>query len=403
MSLSRLAAAIHPSVTLQLNSTAARLKAAGEPIVHLGGGEPTSKAPPAALEAAQKLLATGEIRYGPEDGILPLKQAICEYTKTWYHRDITPDNVCVSAGSKQAVMVCMQSILDPGDELIILAPYWASYSEMVRVCGAEPIILAPDTNLQPSLDRVKAAVNGRTRGVLLNSPNNPSGVVYTREFVAELVRFCESRGLFLMVDDIYQRLLFDGRKPLSVFEFSTAKQDDTKIIVFNGVSKAYAMTGFRIGWGIANPTLRKAMGAIQGQQTSGPSALGQAAAIGALRGPQESVQALCDELQTHRESLVAGLRAIPNVIVTPPDGAFYCFPDFSAHQRDSVKLAQFLLEKVKVVTVPGSAFGLEGHLRISTCGSMKDVIEGAARIRWALDKAGSREYVSGSVKFTRDW
>ena len=401
MLLSRIATAVQPSVTLQLNTIAARLKAAGEPVIHLGGGEPTSKASPAGLKSAQDLLNTGEIRYGPEDGIPALKQAVCEYTKTWYGRDVTTDNVCISAGTKQAVMVCMQSILDPGDELIILAPYWASYSEMVQICGATPVIVTPRAALQPHYDDIVGSLTAKTRGILLNSPNNPSGVVYPREQVARLVKLCEDRGIFLMVDDIYQRLLFDDRKPLSVYEFSSAPINDSRIVVFNGVSKAYAMTGFRIGWGIANPTLRKAMAALQGQQTSGPSAVGQAAAIGALRGPQDSVQELCRALQANRDLLVERLERIPGVQVTRPDGAFYCFPDFSAIERDSMRLAQFLLETVRVVTVPGIAFGLEGHLRLSTCGSTRDVIDGCERIAWALNDAAGRETTIGGVRFVR--
>lgn len=401
MKLSRLASSIQGSVTLSINALANRLRAEGEPVIHLGGGEPESKTPPAAIEAGEKMLRTGEIRYGPEDGVGPLKAAVCEYTRQWYGVAPTPENVCVSAGTKQALMVCLQSILDPGDEAIIFAPYWASYSEMVRCCAAEPVILPPGDDLQPSFDKLVAAITPRTRAILLNSPNNPSGVVYQRDFVAEVVGLAEERGLWLLVDDIYQRLLFDGQKPLSVYEFSKRSLHDTQIVVLNGVSKAFAMTGFRIGWGIANPDLRKTMGSLQGQQTSGPSTLCQQAAIGALRGPQESVVELVKDLERNRDLMVAGLKGLERARYAIPTGAFYCFPDFSAYEPDSAKLAQFLLEKVRVVTVPGAAFGLEGHLRLSTCGLARGVEEGLARMRWALDPAAPREAEIGGVRFVR--
>jgi aspartate aminotransferase len=403
MKFSRLAGSIQSSVTLKINETAGALKAAGEPVIHLGGGEPVTKAPPSAIAAGQKALESGEIRYGPEDGIRPLKEAIVDYMKTWYGLDARVENICVSAGTKQALMVCLQAILEAGDEAIVFAPYWPSYSEMVRICGAEPVILPPGPGLQPSFDALKAAITPRTRAVLLNSPNNPSGVVYDREFVAETVRLCEAKDIWLLVDDIYQRLLFDGAKPLSVYEFSTRKLDDSPIVVLNGVSKAYAMTGFRIGWGVANPALRKAMGSLQGQQTSGPSTLSQQAALAALRGPQDSITSMVRDLEANRTRMVAGLRQIPRVEFATPGGAFYCFPDFSAYQRDSLRMAQELLERVKVVTVPGIAFGLEGHLRMSTCGSARDVEEGLARVRWALDPNSPAETEIGGVRFARTW
>lgn len=403
MRLSRLASSVQGSITLKINEMAAQLRAQGEPVIHLGGGEPVSKAPHSAIEAGQSVLATGEIRYGPEDGLKALKEGVCEYTRAWYGVEARPDHVCISAGTKQALMVALQSVLDADDEAIILAPYWPSYTEMVRVCGAAAVVVRPDEQLNPSLKRIAAAISPRTRAIVVNSPNNPSGVVYERGFIAELVQLAEARGLWLLVDDIYQRLLFDDRKPLSVYEFSRRKLEDSQIVLLNGVSKAYAMTGFRIGWAVANPELRRAMGSLQGQQTSGPSTLCQQAALAALRGPQESVTELVRHLEANRERMMSELKRIPGLRCAAPGGAFYCFPDFSSLQPDSVRLAQFLLEAVRVVTVPGESFGMEGHLRLSTCGAAQAVSEGPQRIAWALDPSGSRETTIGGVRFVRNW
>jgi aspartate/methionine/tyrosine aminotransferase len=205
------------------------------------------------------------------------------------------------------------------------------------------------------------------------------------------------------MDDIYNQLMFDGKKFANCFEFSTKSPDDTNIILINGVSKMYAMTGFRIGWAITNPRLIEAMDKIQGQTTSCPSALLQAAAVGALNGVQDTVESLRISLQNKRDVLVTELSKIDGVKITKPDGTFYCFPDFSAYEKDSVKLAQMLLEKARVVTIPGKEFGFEGHLRISFCGSIKDIVEGVERIRWVIDPSAPNEIVIGERKLVRDW
>jgi aspartate aminotransferase len=404
MSISLIGKSIGESATLKLNETAALLREKGDPVIHLGGGEPKSKAPIDALVTAASLLNTGEIRYTPADGIPSLKQAIIRYTEEHYGRRVEPENVIASGGAKQAIMVCLQAILNPQEEVIFPAPYWVSYPEMAKLCGALPVPVPPeDGTFLPRLSDIERKVGSYTRAVIINSPNNPSGEVYPAEFIADIVEFCEKRGLYLIMDDIYHRLLFDGRKPVNCYEYAKDLGENSKLVVVNGISKQYAMTGFRIGWAIANKKLIEVMTNIQGHQTSGPSVLLQRAAVGALNGVQTGVESLRVTLENNRNVLVEQLSSFEGVKVTKPGGTFYCFADFSAYEKDSTKLANFLLNKVQVVTVPGVEFGMEGFLRISFCGSIKDITGGVERMKWALDPNSPNELYIGDRKLVRDW
>jgi aspartate aminotransferase len=385
MRISQIAAGISESVTLKVNATAAALKAASEPVIHLGGGEPVSKAPLGAIQAGAALLATGEIRYTPASGTPALKKAVIGYTEKYYGRSVEPHNVMISSGAKQAIMVALQTVVDPSDEVIFPRPYWVSYPDMARLCGGVPVpVEASDGSLRPSVDDIARRITPRTKVILINSPNNPTGVMYSGEFIAGIVALCEQRGVYLIMDDIYHRLIFDGRQPINCYDYATQTGEDSNLIVVNGVSKQYAMTGFRIGWAVASRKLIEVMGIIQGHQTSGPSALSQQAAFGALTGDQSSVDTLRATLEEHRNVLLDCLGSIQNINVTRPEGTFYSFVDFRQHEPDSLKLAQYLIEEAKVATVPGIAFGMDGFLRISFCGSKDDIVEGLARIRSAL-------------------
>jgi aspartate aminotransferase len=404
MRISEIARTIGESVTLKLNATANRLRQDGEPVIHLGGGEPKSKAPREAVATACELLETGEIRYAPADGIHALKTAIAHYTELHYGHLVEPGNVMASGGAKQAIMVALQAVLDPGDEVVYPAPYWVSYPDMVRLCGATPVaVLPPEGSFVPRLEDLERKVGSRTRAMILNSPNNPSGVMYPAELVAGVVELCERRGLYLIMDDIYHRLVFDGRRWPSPYEFAREKGEDSRLIVVNGVSKQYAMTGFRVGWAVAARGLIEVMGKIQGHQTSGPSSLTQWAAVGALNGSQESVEHLRLALEANRNVLMEQLASFDGVRVVPPDGTFYAFADFRAFDEDSTRLANFLLEKVRVLTVPGLEFGMEGFLRISFCGGAEDIVEGIRRMKWALLPGAGRELTIGERTLVRDW
>jgi len=404
MSLSQLARTIKESVTLKLNETAALLREKGEPVIHLGGGEPKSKAPIDAVINCTSVLNTGDIRYTPPDGIPALKKAIIRYTEERYNKIISADNVIVSGGAKQAIMVLLHAILDPKDEVIFPAPYWVSYPEMVKLAGGVPVVVTPeDGTFHPSLKEIDDAVGSYTKAIIINSPNNPSGAMFSKDFIAEIVKYCEKKSLYLIMDDIYNRLVFDGKSAPVCYDYMQAPLEQSKLVVINGVSKMYAMTGFRVGWAIANKELVEAMATVQSQQTSGPASPSQWAAVGALNGVQSSIENLRMTLENNRNVMVDRLRAINGVKVTKPDGTFYCFPDFSAYMKDSQKLAQFLLDKVRVVTVPGKEFGFEGHLRLSYCGTIREISEALERIQWALDPTSANELYLGDRKLVRDW
>ena len=404
MSLSQLARSIRESATLKLNETAALLRDKGEPIIHLGGGEPKSKAPIDAVINCAALLNTGEIRYTAPDGIPALKKGIIRYTEEHYKKIVSADNVIASGGAKQALMVLLHALLDPKEEVIFPAPYWVSYPEMVKLAGGVPVrVAAEDGSFCPTVKEMADACGSYTKAIILNSPNNPSGAMYSNDFVQEMVEFCERRSIYLIMDDIYNRLVFDGKSAPIAYDFMKSPLEQSKLVVINGVSKMYAMTGFRIGWAVANKPLIEAMATIQSQQTSGPASPSQWAAVGALNGVQSTIESLRLTLENNRNVMMTRLSAFEGVNVVKPGGTFYCFPDFSAYEKDSQKLCRLLLDKVRVVTVPGREFGMEGHLRLSYCGTIKEIIEGIDRIKWALDPGAPNELFLGDRKLVRDW
>ena len=404
MSLSQLARSIKPSPTLKLNEMAAKLREKGEPVIHLGGGEPKSKAPLDAVLSCSTQLNTGEVRYSPADGLPAMKKAVIRYTEENYGRMVAPENVLICSGAKQAIMNLLYAVLEPKDEVLFPAPYWVSYPEMVKLAGGVPVVVEPqDGGFQPSMRDIADKVGPYTKVIIINSPNNPSGVMYTRDFIAQIVDFCEKKNIWLVMDDLYNRLVFDGQSVPNPYSFATDLSESSRLVVVQGVSKMYAMTGFRIGWSVANREVTDAMANIQSHQTSGPVTVSQWAAIGALTGVQTSINSLRMTLENNRNVLVDRLRTIPGVHVTKPHGTFYTFPDFSAYSKDSQKLAEFLLERVRVVTVPGKEFGMDGHLRISFCSTIKEIMDGVERIKWALDPAAPNELFLGDRKLVRDW
>lgn len=404
MNVSQLAKSIAESPTLKLNEEARVLKEKGEAVIHLGGGEPKNKAPISAILSAAAKLNTGDIKYTPTDGIPSLKKAIIRYTEENYDRVVAPENVIVSSGAKQSVYNVLYSLINPQDEVIILAPYWVSYPEMVKMVYGVPVIVTPeDGTFYPRMEDVMKAVSSYTRAIIVNSPNNPSGVMYSDEFIGELVEFCEKKGIYIIMDDIYHKLVFDGKKAPSAYKHTTKDIESTCIIVVNGVSKLYGMTGFRIGWTIANRNLTRIMANVQSQITSCTAVLLQSAAEGAMTGVQSPVESLRLTLENNRNVMLQELNSVNGIKTTKPDGTYYCLPDFSAYMKDSIKLCELLLKKALVVTVPGKEFGMEGHLRLSYAGSMKEITEGVSRIRWALDPTSPKEIYIGERKLVRDW
>ena len=404
MRLSQLAASIAESPTLKLNEDAQRLREKGEAVIHLGIGEPKNKAPIGALLSSASRLSTGDVKYAPTDGIPSLKKAIIRYTEETYGRLVAPENVIVANGAKQALYNLLYSLLNPQDEVIILAPYWVSYPEMIKMVYGVPVVVTPeDGSFHPRLADIEQAVSSATRAIIVNSPNNPSGLVFSEKFLADIVDFCERKGIILILDDIYQRLIFDGRPLVTAFKFTNRDVESTNLVVVNGISKLYGMTGFRIGWAVTNRGLVETMTNVQAQTTSCASVILQAAAEGALTGLQSYVESLRLTIENNRNVMMQELQSFTGIKVTKPDGTFYCLPDFRAYNQNSVELSHFLLQKALVVTVPGKEFGMEGHLRLSYAGTVKDVTEGVARLKWALDPHAPSEIYIGDRKVVRDW
>jgi aspartate aminotransferase len=402
--VSSLASEIKTSPTLSLNEKARLLREKGEPVIHLGIGEPINMAPISAIKRSRELLKTRNIKYGPTCGLPSLKQAIINFTEENYERQILQKNIIVSTGAKQSLFNTLLSIVNPQDQIMLLAPYWVSYPEIIKLVHGVPMIVQPKPGtFQPRVEDIKDATTPRLKAIILNSPNNPSGHIYSNKFMAELVEYCERSGIYLIVDDIYQKLVSDGKQPIPAYHFTKESVDSSRIIVINGISKQYGMTGFRVGWVVASSKLVHVMAKIQSQTTSCASLVSQAAAEGALSGSQDVVEELRQSIDNNRKLMIQHLGALNQVKFIPPEGALFCFPDFSAYDTDSIRLTNFILEKALVITVPGIGFGMEGHIRLSYAGSSLDIIEGIKRIRWALDPDADNEITIGEKRVFRDW
>ena len=404
MKLSKLASEISESPTLALNEEARQLRERGEPVIHLGIGEPKNKTPINAILSSAARLTSGEVKYTPADGMLSLKKAIIRYTEENYDRMVTPENVLVTNGAKQSLFNILYSILNPQDEAIVLAPYWVSYPEIIKMCNARPVVVTPeDGTFTPRFEDIERAVTAYTRAIVVNSPNNPSGVIYPPELIEKLVGFCKSKGIFMVCDDIYHKLTFDHKEAVPAYRYTRKDVEDSYVIAVNGVAKLYGMTGFRVGWVVAPRALIRVMTNVTVQVTSGVSPVSQAAAEGALNGLQSVVEALRLQIENNRDVLLQEMKSFNGARLIPPDGTFYALPDLRAFNNSSVEIARFLLKKALVVTVPGKEFGMEGHIRLSFSGTVKDITEGMARIRWALDPTSPNEIYIGDRKLIRDW
>jgi aspartate aminotransferase len=267
-----------------------------------------------------------------------------------------------------------------------------------------PVIVTPeDGTFTPRFEDIEKAVTSFTRAIIINTPNNPSGVIYPPELIEKLVELCERKGIYLVCDDIYHKLTFDRNVSVPAYRFTKRDLEDSHIIVVNGVAKLYGMTGFRVGWVVGPRELVRVMTNVTAQTTSGVSPVSQAAAEGALNGLQSVVEALRLQIQNNRDVVLQEFKTFNGARLIEPQGTFYALPDLRAFNSNSVEVAKFLLKKAMVVTVPGKEFGMEGHIRISFSGSVKDVTEGIARIKWALDPTSPNEIYIGDKKMIRDW
>ena len=404
MKLSKLASEIVESPTLALNEEARLLRERGEAVINLGIGEPKNKTPISAILASAAKLTSGEVKYTPPDGTQALKKAVIRYTEENYDRLVAPENVIITNGAKQSLFNIFFSILNPQDEVIVVAPYWVSYPAIIKMCMGRPVIVTPeDGTFTPRFEDIEKAITSFTRAIIINTPNNPSGVIYPPELIEKLVELCEKKGIFLVCDDIYHKLTFDRNVSVPAYHFTKREVEDSHIIVVNGVAKLYGMTGFRVGWVVGPRDLVRVMTNITAQTTSGVSPVSQAAAEGALNGLQSVVEALRLQIQNNRDVVLQEFKTFNGARLIEPQGTFYALPDLRAFNSNSVEVAKFLLKKAMVVTVPGKEFGMEGHIRISFSGTVKEVTEGIARIKWALDPTSPNEIYIGDKKMIRDW
>ncbi len=388
---------VQPSATVAISQRAAELRAQGIDVLSFGVGEPDFDTPVHIREATKKALDAGMTRYTAVRGTVELRKAICADSKRRRGVAHEPSEVIVSVGAKHSLFNLAMALLDPGDEVIIPAPYWVSYPEQVRMVDANPVIV-PTTEAEGfrlSPDKLSAAITPRTKMLQLCSPSNPTGAAYEESHLRALVDVARKHSFWIVVDEIYAQLVYGGFKQRSILEIAPDLKE--RIIVVDGVSKTYAMTGFRIGWILANKQVAEACDTIQGQSTTNPTAIAQAAAIAALEGPQDEVEKMRAAFERRRDLIVRGLDAIPGIRCRMPEGAFYAFAsveglvgkrDGDRVLEDDVAVSAFFLEKARCAVVPGTPFGAPGYVRLSYATSDRAIESGLARIREAIATLG---------------
>ncbi len=381
--LSTWARNISPSPTLAVDAKAKAMQAAGEDVCSFAAGEPDFDTPEHIKEACIAALRAGKTKYGPTPGMESLRTAIAESYATNYNHKVTAAQVVVSAGGKYSCYLAMLSTCSPGDEIIIAAPYWVSYPEMAKLAGATPkFVLTTDaTGFKLSPDQLEQAITPKTRMVVLNSPSNPTGAVYTRAELAALAAVAVKHNLYILSDEMYEHLVYDGAKATCVATLSP--EAEARTIIVAGFSKTYSMTGWRLGMLVAPAPIAKACVDLQSQMSSNPNSFAQYGALAALTEKAKTAAALQTMLTAfdrRRKNLHAGLNAIPGVKCLLAQGAFYLFPNISSFGLKDIDFCARLLEQEKVAAVPGSAFGAEGYLRISYGTSDEILRKGVERL-----------------------
>lgn len=388
--LAKRANAIKPSPTLTIDAKAKSMKAAGVDVINFGVGEPDFDTPDNIKEAAIKAIKDGFTKYTPAGGIDPLRQAIADKLKADNGLDYTKDEVVVSCGAKHSLYNLAQALYDDGDEVIIPAPYWVSYPDQVILAGATPVIVKTreEDNFMLTPEAFEKAITKKTKALILNSPSNPTGAAYDAKTLQGLAEVAVKHGIYVVSDEIYEKLIYDGKQHVSIASFGPEIKKLT--IVINGLSKSHAMTGWRIGYAAGPLDIIKAINKIQGQSTSNPTSIAQKAAVEALVGPQDFIAKMNVEFDKRRMYLLNELNAIDGISCRKPDGAFYVFPNtkklYGGKVRNSSELALFLLEEAAVALVPGDAFGDDDFVRISYATAMADIEKAVVRIKEAVKK-----------------
>ena len=379
-----------PSLTLAISAKAKAMKAAGESVVSFGVGEPDFNTPEHIIQAAKAALDAGHTKYTPSSGLLPLRKAICEKFKKDNGLCYEPSQIIVSNGAKHSIFNACYAVLEEGDEVIIPAPYWLTYPEVVKVCGATPVYIdcKKENKFKFSAAELKAAITPKTKMLIFNSPSNPTGAVYSEEEVREIAKVCEEAEIFVLADEIYEKLCYNGVKAFSIAKCSEKMKDLT--ITINGVSKTYAMTGWRVGYLAAPADIAKAIDSFQSHATSNASSISQYATIEALASTDEEIGEMVNVFDKRREKLLKLASEIDGVQAVEPDGAFYVMLVVGGLYgkayngkaiTNSIEFADVLLEAEKVATVPGVSFGADDCVRLSYALGEADLEEGLKRIK----------------------
>lgn len=392
-SLSEKNSAISPSITLSITAKAKMLISEGYDVISFGAGEPDFKTPDNIKKAAIKVIESGNIGYTAASGLYELKEAICRKLKNDNNLSYLPNNIVVSNGAKHTLYNALLALCNPGDEVIVPLPYWVSYPELVKLADAKPVYVeTPEKNGFKYTEKgLLSAINDKTKAIILNSPNNPTGAVYSEQELRIIAEIAAKYGIYVISDEIYEKLIYEG-KHISIASFGEDIKDLT--ITVNGVSKCYAMTGWRIGYSAANEKITRIMSNIQSHATSNPNTIAQYASIEALGGEQETVRKMIRAFEERKDYMADRINGIKGLSCRKPEGAFYVMMNISGIKgrqlhginiNGSIDFANYLLERVKVAVVPGIGFGSDDYVRLSYATSLDNIIEGLNRIEKALE------------------
>lgn len=395
MELSKKAQRIQASVTLAITAKAKEMKENGIDVISFGAGEPDFNTPQNIINAAIKAMEDGNTKYTNVNGILPLREAICKKFKDDNNLVYNPSQIVVSTGAKQSLANAFLAILNPGDEVIVPNPYWVSYPELIRLADGKPVFVESNetSSYKFTKENLEKVVTEKTKAIILNTPNNPTGTIYNKEELIEIAEFAKKYDLIIISDEMYEKLLYDGEKHISIASVSDDAYERT--IVINGLSKSYAMTGWRLGYCGATEKIAKLMTNIQSHMTSNVCSITQYAAIEALNGPQDKVKEMIFEFERRRNYMVKTLEKMNNLSIIKPQGAFYiminidkCLGKEINGEKiiDSMDFSAKLLEHEKVAVIPGKAFGLDNYVRVSYATSMKLIEKGLERINKFINK-----------------
>lgn len=395
MDLSRKVQKIEPSVTLAITAKAKEMKENGIDAISFGAGEPDFNTPENIINAAIKAMQDGNTKYTSVNGILPLREAICKKFRDDNNLEYKPSQIVVSTGAKQSLANAFLAILNPDDEVIVPNPYWVSYPELIRLADGKPVFVEGDeaSSYKFNKENLEKAVTEKTKAIILNSPNNPTGTIYTKEELIEIAEFAKKYDLIIVSDEMYEKLIYDGKKHISIASISSDAYERT--IVINGLSKSYAMTGWRLGYCGATEKLAKLMTNVQSHMTSNVCSITQYAAIEALNGPQDKVNEMILEFEKRRNYMEKTLEEINGLSIIKPEGAFYIMINIDKCLgkeidgeiiKDSMDFSAKLLEHEKVAVIPGKAFGLDNYVRVSYATSMELIEKGLERINKFINK-----------------